>query len=182
MLEAAKKIYENNKDIKYGWKDKSGKFHFKINDDDYIRKFQMQTCDELVESRIGMCWETAELSRKHLQENGINCKVYFFVIPYVKFFCHSVVVFKNDNYYYWLENSFKKYKGIRKYDSLDSLFKFVLDHFNEITGTDTYNIKQIKIYEYEKPKDNIFCIPFYFHCFKGKNITSKYLKKYLNTI
>lgn len=181
MLEKAKEIYNLNKDIKYGWFDKNGVSHEHISEG-LAKYFSFQSCDELEKTRIGICWETVELDRKYLEDNNIPCKSYFFVIPSANFYCHSVLVFQDNNKYYWIENSFKELRGIREYDSLQSLFNDVLNNFKLIANNKELHLKNIKIYEYNKPTPHIGCVQFYFHCFRGKNITKKYIQKYLEII
>lgn len=181
MLEIANEIINNINDIKYGWYDKKGKVHYHISEG-FPNKFKFQSCEELEKSRIGICWETVELTRKYLEEKEIPCKTYFFVIPNINLFCHSVLVINDNKNYFWLENSFKDLKGIRQYNSLQLLFNDVLSNFHLIVGRKKFNIENIKIYEYSKPKDKLNCVLFYLHCFNGKNITNEYLPEYLKNI
>ncbi|MGM9877629.1 MAG: hypothetical protein ACI33S_03170 [Bacilli bacterium] len=181
MLDKIKNIYEKNKDIEYGWKDSKGIVHNQINEG-YVRKFSLQTTGELRKTRCGNCWETVELTREELENNKIPCETYFFVVPMQKFYCHSIIVTKIDNDYYWIENSFKNFKGIRKYDSLESIIFDVLNNFHLIVSDKNFNIKNLKIYNYTKPKDHISCIEYYFHCFRSNNITKKYIPKYIKSI
>lgn len=177
MLEKANKIYNEMKDIKYGWSD-GKKFHYKISKS-YVTKYKFQSCDELEKSRIGNCWETVELTRKYFEQSGIKCFTYFFVIPNTNFFCHSILVFQENDNYYWVENSLKNFKGIRKYNSLEEIIYFIFDNFNVISCNQKYDIRKIKVYEYGKPKDGIGCMLYYFHCFRANNITDSYLNNYL---
>ena len=174
-------IYEKNKNIEYGWKDKNGIIHSHINEG-FVKNFNFQTTDELLKSEAGNCWETVELTRKELLENNIPCKAYFFVIPLNNFYCHSIAVAQIESKYYWVENSFKDMRGIHEFNSLEEIIFNVLNNFHKIVGNTNYNIKQMKIYEYEPPKTHISCIPFYFHCFRQKNITKTYLDKYIKSI
>ena len=73
-------------------------------------------------------------------------------------------------------------KGIKEFNSLDEVIYCILDNFKKIVNGNDFNINNIKIYEYNKPKDGTNCVLFYFHCFRGKNITKKYLINYLNSI
>ncbi len=181
MLEKAQEIFNKNKDIKYGWTDKNGKVYEHIREG-LPRNFHFQSYEELEKSRVGICWETVELDKKYLLDANIPCKTYFFVIPNLNFYCHSVLVFKENNKYYWLENSFKELTGIREYNNLQELFNDVMHNFNAITHIENPNLKQLKIFEYNTPKFGIGCVQFYFHCFKGKNITKNYVKNYLKSI
>ena len=148
------KIYENNKNIEYGWKDKKGNIHSHINEG-YVKNFKFQTPEELLKSQCGNCWETVELTRKLLEENNLPAKAYFFVIPTCEFYCHSIAVTNIDNNYYWIENSFKNMKGVREYNSLEELIYDVLNNFHKIIHKEKVNYKHVKIYEYDKPKEHI---------------------------
>ncbi len=181
MLKKVYEIYDKTKDIKYGWTDKNGNIYEHIQDG-LEKKFVFQSTEQIEKSRVGICWETVELSRKYLEDNNIPCKTYFFVIPNGKFYCHSILVFKANDKYYWFENSFVDMKGIKEFNSLDEVIYCILDNFKKIVNGNDFNINNIKIYEYNKPKDGTNCVLFYFHCFRGKNITKKYLINYLNSI
>lgn len=181
MLDKAIKIHEKTKDIEYGWFDKKGIKHNHISEG-LAKNFSFQSCEELEKSRVGICWETVELDRKYLEEENIPCKSYFFMVPSRNFYCHSVLVFEDNNKFYWIENSFKKLVGIRSYNSLQELFNDVIDNFHLISNNNTLDIRNMKIYEYTKPNNGIGCVQFYFHCFRGKNVTKKYIEKYLETI
>ena len=177
MLEKAQEIYDSVKDIKYGWMDKNNKFHFHISEG-FVKNFKFQSPKELSKSRIGMCWETVELSKYLLKKNGIPCKTFFFVIPWDNFYCHSVLVFEANNKFYWFENSLKQLLGIWEFNSLQELFNSVLDNYKYISNRENVNLKLIKIFEYNSPKKEIGCVRFYMHCFKSKKMPQSYLENY----
>lgn len=181
MLEKIYKIYENTKDIKYSWIDKNGDIHEHISDG-YIKKFMMQTPEEIQKSKIGNCWETVELTRYLLDKENIPNETYFFSIPMQNFYCHSIIVAQVNNKYYWIENSFKDNKGIHEYTDLSQLFFDILDKFPQIVGSKKVKYSQMKIYNYEKPQNHIGCIEFYLYCLRQKNITKKYLPNYIELI
>lgn len=181
MLKKIQKIYEDNKDIKYSWMDKNGDIHEHISDG-YIRKFRMQTPEEILKSRIGNCWETVELTRYFLEKENIPHKTYFFGIPMQNFYCHSIIVAEINDKYYWIENSFKNNKGIHEFKDLTTLFNDVLNKFPQIVGSNKVKYSQMKIHEYEKPAPHLGCVDFYFYCMRQKSLTKKYLPDYLNLI
>ena len=181
MLDKAYEIFDKTKDIKYGWFDNKGNPHEHISEG-LSKNFRFQSPEELEKSRVGICWELVELNRKYLNDADIKCNTYFFVIPYGNFYCHSVLVFKDKDKYYWFESSFKELIGIREYNSLERLFSDVLKNFNKITNLEEPKLEDIKIYDYTTPNFGIGCVLFYFHCFRGKNVTDKYLKNCLKLI
>ena len=133
-------------------------------------------------SRVGICWEIVELHRKYLKAEEIEATSYFLVIPSKNFYCHSLLTFKDNYKYYWIEGSFKDLKGVREYNSLEELFSDILLNFHKVVNIDNLNLNNVKIYEYEPPHFGIGCVEFYFHCFRGKNLTDKYLKNSLKLI
>ena len=174
-------IYKRIEKIEYGWFDKNGKKHSKISEG-LAKNYNFQSPKELEKSKIGICWEVVELTKVYLEEKNIPYKSYFFVLPFDNFYCHSVLVCNIDDKYYWIEGSLKDYKGIHEFNSIEELVFYVLDHFYIITNNEEYDVSKIKIYEYDKPKYGIGCVQFYFHCFRSKNITKKYMNKYLKII
>lgn len=171
MLEEAKKIFDELSDIKYGWYDKNKVLHEHIYEG-YLEKYKMQTNEELEKNRIGVCWETVELSRKKLTDIGLECHTYFFVLAETGFHSHSILVFKYNDKYYWFEETLKKFNGMNEYNTLDEILDKIIDNYNIILNKDNveYNKKNIKVYEYTKPKDGCSCFSYYTHCFMGKRI------------
>lgn len=177
MLEKAEKIFNDLKDIEYGWIDSNGRKHRHITEG-YFAKYRFQLPEELLKTRFGCCWETSALSKELLIKEGVPAKNYFFVIQYKNFFCHSITVFKENNKIYWIELSQKDYIGIHEYNSMEELMNFIVDNFDKIMHREEkINLSDIKIFEYETPKRKLNCVAFYFHCFAGKNLTKKYNHK-----
>ena len=174
-------IYDKFKDMKYGYFDKNGSMLSHISDG-FLKYFRSQTIEHLEEYKTGTCWETVELLRYYLEKNGYECKSYFFVIPYGKFYNHALITYKNNNKYCWMEISLSKLNGIREYDSLKDLFFDLLDHFDIVMPNKEISYKDMKITEYSKVKENSSCLQFFYHCFGGKNITKDYIPEYLKYI
>lgn len=169
MQEKLNNIYEKIKDIKYGWFDKNDELHDSLYEG-YSEKFKMQTNKHIEESRIGVCWETVELAREYLKKEGINCKTYLSILIQTGYHCHTFLVVEHENKYYWLEASFKQFKGVHVFNSLEEIFQIIIDNFHEIVRKEEFNKNDIRFYEYDKPKEGIFCVDFFMHCFAGKRI------------
>ena len=132
MLKKIQKIYEDNKDIKYSWMDKNGDIHEHISDG-YIRKFRMQTPEEILKSKIGNCWETVELTRYFLEKEKIPHKTYFFGIPMQNFYCHSIIVAEINDKYYWIENSFKNNQFSKNYSKIKIIYFSLMSFLKQVT-------------------------------------------------
>lgn len=151
--------------IEYGFKDENGDNIINTSprkwDDEFSKFYYLQTPEELLKSKCGVCWDQVELERKLFLDNDISCTTYFIyttdgdMLP-----SHTFLTFESNNKYYWFEHSWFKYKGIHEYSNklellLDVKDKFIKD--NDYISKDAFTF----VYEYEKPKEHISCTEFY---------------------
>ena len=160
-----KEILEYNKKlskIKYGWHDKNNKVHTTLRGGDFVKNYRMQDINDDINYAI--CWELVELERIYFEKHAIP---YFAVNAMIKighkYPCHTFLVFIKNKKFYWFESSWDKMKGVREYNSLESIFDEVRNNFEEFTKTPNYDSAKIKFYSYKKPHKNIKCNPFYYH-------------------
>lgn len=156
--------------IEYGWVDKKNNKHFKI-DNSFCDNYILQSPNEIIESKIGVCWDQVELERYYFSNTTLKIKTYFLVY-YDDDKCptHTFLTYEENNKFYWFEHSWKKYRGIYEYDSLTSLLtdiknKFITDELNN-----SYTTSNLVIYEYTKPLSHIDTTDFYAHCENGIRI------------
>ena len=121
-------IYKKLEDIKYGWFDKNKNLHDKLYKD-YFKLYKMQSIEEINKSRIGVCWETVELSRHLLEQAGYKCTSYFAIYNDIGYFCHTCLVVEKENCFYWFEVSFNEKKGIKKYENLNKLYEDIMYNY-----------------------------------------------------
>lgn len=170
MIEDIMKIMN---DIEYGYKDINDKVHFDA-DEDFSKLYRLQSPQETLKNKIGVCWDQVELERYLFDKMNINLKTYF-IVHYDNDKCptHTFLIYNENDKYYWFEHSWKKYRGIHVYDNkLDALkdikTKFIKDELNN-----NYNYMNLCVYEYTKPKYGLNVFDFYKHCENGKNIIVK---------
>lgn len=116
-----------------------------------------------------------ELERYYFNGNDWNVKTYFIVYDDGdKCPCHTFLIYEKDNKYCWFEHSWKTFRGIHKYNSLDDLLADVKNKFIKEQLRDNYSIKNLFLFEYGKPKYHISVQDFFNHCHDGKqlNITN----------
>lgn len=84
MLKKVDKIMNLMDLIEYGLKDEDGKNIINNNsqkwDEEFDNFYYLQTPEELLQSKCGVCWDLVELERKLFLENGIISKtkrIYF---------------------------------------------------------------------------------------------------------
>ena len=98
--------------INYGWIDKNGIKH--INDydtfsDDYI----LQSPNDLIDSKLGVCWDQVELERYYFESFNNSVKT-FFIVHYDNDKCptHTFLIYEKNGKYCWFEHSWERYRGI----------------------------------------------------------------------
>lgn len=160
-------------DIRYGYMDIKNKIH-DYADDDFSELYKLQTPQQTLENKVGVCWDQVELERYLFKKKNIKFKTYFMVY-YDNDKCptHTFLIYEDNNKFYWFEHSWKKYKGVTVYDSeLDALkdikYKFVKEELNN-----EYDCMNLCIYEYSKPEYGINVLEFYKHCENGNIIIIK---------
>lgn len=156
--------------INYGWMDKNGQKH--VNDfatfsDEYI----LQPPKEVIKNQIGVCWDQVELERFYFKNVNNSIKT-FFIVHYDGDKCptHTFLTFEKNDYYYWFEHSWEKFRGIHKYNTIKELLKDVKNKFIKFELNNKYIEENLVIHEYTKPKYNISVQEFYKHCDDGQYI------------
>ena len=148
----------------YGFKDSSGQNiinNLEKWDNEFDKFYYLQTPEELLISKCGVCWDQVELERRLFSDNNINFKTYFiYIIDNDMLPSHTFLVYNDDKNYYWFEHSWGEYKGIHKYNSIKNLFDDVIYKFKNSHKEVRKNSK-VFLYEYEKPKYHITCNDFY---------------------
>lgn len=161
--------------IDYGFKDEKG-FNL-IEDDNKWNEFEefyyLQTPEELLNTKCGVCWDQVELERKLFLENGEKIKTYFIYIQDQDMLpSHTFLVINNN---IWFEHSWYNHRGIHTYKNLQELLDDVTNKF--IAEKENLS-KDAKIYlfEYNTPPTHIKCMPFYDYIHTQKLIFQKNIK------
>ena len=166
-------ILENLNDIEYGFVDNEKNIYpddLKDWSKNFGEIYHLQSPQELIKNKYGVCWDQVELERFYLDKENIESKSYF-IIAYDKKQepTHTFIVIESDKYY-WFEHSWEPYCGIHEYESLNDLLNDVKSKFEESIKKQNVKEYELKIYEYSKPKYNLSCIDFMKHCEKGIKI------------
>ncbi|MEG2348156.1 MAG: ASCH domain-containing protein [Clostridia bacterium] len=157
-------------EINYGWMDKNFVLHSEVDNlfsDNYI----LQTPSDVIKNKMGVCWDQVELERYYFKNNDWDIKTYF-IVHYDGDKCptHTFLTFKKNGKYYWFEHSWKKYRGIYSYDSINNLLFDVRDKFIKYELNENYTKQNLFVREYKKPNYHISVQDFYSHCETEKYI------------
>lgn len=171
------KIMDLMNNIDYGWIDNDNHKYDTINKL-FSDKYILQSPKQILENKIGICWDQVELERYYFGNTHLNTKTYF-LCHYDNYKCptHTFLVYEFENYFCWFEHSWEKYKGIHKYNSLKELLVDVRNKFiaNELNYN--YKMENLILYEYNKPNYGISVMEFYKHCENGITINIEKLEE-----
>lgn len=159
--------------IEYGFLDNNGKNIFDNLEVEYTfnKVYYLMAPEELLNKKIGVCWDQVELERKLFEENNIKNETYFIYIDDKNNLpSHTFLVYYMNNKVYWFEHSWFNEKGIHEYNNLNELLndieiKFVKSRENEVSKD-----LDVHIYKYNKPNYNISCDEFYSYIFTQEKI------------
>lgn len=147
----------------YGWVDKNGNHHEGVND---AKTYSLQSPEELMKSKVGICWDMTELARSFFK-NMTNLKFetyYLFYDDDSGCPSHSILVFYKDSKVYWFEPMLQDencyYSGIHEYSNIEKLLddfqiRFIkISLFNHLIPK-SYNRKRFYLYRYQQPNYHI---------------------------
>lgn len=157
-------------DIKYGYMDNKGEIHNDANDE-FSELYKLQSPQETLENKIGVCWDQVELERYLFKKKNIEFKTYF-IVHYDNDRCptHTFLIYKDNNKYYWFEHSWERFRGIHEYQSLKELLFDIRDKFIKYELDNDFVPENLVLHEYKKPKYHISVQEFYNHCDCGTYI------------
>lgn len=159
--------------IEYGWLDKNNNIH-KIVDETFSSNYRLQAPKDVLQNKVGVCWDQVELERYLFDKTNLAYKTYF-IVHYDNNKCptHTFLTYEKNNKVYWFEHSWSEYRGIHEYNNWKELLKDVKRKFiiTELNGC--YDEMNLVIYEYTKPKHGIGVLEFYKHCETGIQVNQK---------
>lgn len=157
--------------IKLGYRDKEGNLYsgFKHN---FKEIFYLQSPKQLMESKVGSCFDQVELERDLISKLNVDSRTYFIHYPSDEMdIAHSFLIYKDTKKYYWLENAWLKYKGVHMYDTKEELFSDVLKKFVETIPDGEY--KKVRLYMYDKPRYGMNYAKFLSTCISNRSVKIK---------
>jgi len=158
--------------INYGFLNDSGANIFLNNEfeNTFSKIYYLLPPKDLLEKKVGVCWDQVELERKLFLDNNIKCETYFIYFDdNYKLPTHTFLVYYEFDSVYWFEHAWSDYKGIHKYNDLYDLLMDVENKFvKSIMNIDKFH--NVYIYRYDKPNYYITCEEFYNFIFTQEKI------------
>jgi hypothetical protein len=153
-------VYMEN--IKYGYVGKNNHKIYDYDDKDFDMDFEkeyyLQTPEQLLKSKHGVCWDQVELERDWFLKHHYDFKVFY--LAFLKEAAnnlptHTFLTYKKNDKRYWFEHSFGDCKGIHEYENLKELMDDVkkkhLLHAIKEGGVEEKDFNDLRFCEYEVP-------------------------------
>lgn len=151
--------------IKYGFTDEEGKNYGSWNEEEFednvFTKWHVSSPERLIKVGYGHCFDQVELERDWFTKHGYKVHTYYmmFVLPYENpFSTHTFLIYEKENKYYYFEHSDYSNRGIHAFDSLEEALAFEkkhqIEHNQKRNPMTQEEIASLKLYEYQKPKEN----------------------------
>lgn len=137
--------------VKYGFVDKNNNPYFTF--EEWNKKCVVQTGENVWKTNIGTCWDQVEMERVWFENHNFNFKTYFFWFNTEKDLpTHTILVYKENDKYFWFENAFENQRGIHQFNSLTNLLKNVKQKLCEFSSNvlTKDDLKTLTGYEYPK--------------------------------
>ena len=166
-------VDEVMKNIEYGWMDRDGLKHWKV-DGNFAKKYRLQAPEGVLKSKAGVCWDQVELER-FLMPSDVKVRTIFLVYYGEKQApTHTALLFEEDRKTYWYEHAWEKYKGVYEYSDFKEAVKDIrkkwINFEAEKDMGDGWDLNRLFVYEYERMKPHISTRKFYKHCEAGKRL------------
>lgn len=172
-MDNVKKIMNVMEQIEYGFLDNNGN---NICDNVELecmfnKVYYLMSPEELLNKKVGVCWDQVELERKLFEESNIKNETYFIYIDDKNNLpSHTFLVFYMNNKVYWFEHSWSTEKGIHEYNNLNNLLNDVEIKFVKSRESEVDKGLAVHIHKYNKPNYNISCDEFYNYIFTQKKV------------
>ena len=156
--------------IEYGWVDIDKNIYINT-EKGFKKKYVLQKPEEVIENKVGVCYDQVELERLICKNLGLKFNTYFMIYyDAKKLYTHTFLVYEEKEKFYWLEHAWELNKGIHEYLSLYDLLKDVKEKFQKFNKLKFMDLDYLCIYKYKKPKAHIGLKDFYKHCESGENV------------
>ena len=165
-IKTPKELLEYMDNITYGFIGKNGKKYLDMSSqewNDWHDECIVQSGEELIESKVGTCWDQVELERLWFEKNNYKYKtifIWFEVNRESDLPTHTFLIYEKDNKYYWFEHSFETYKGIHEFNTEEEVIDFIKEKQYEYALNNNYDIKdgdkeKLVAYEFTKPNNHL---------------------------
>lgn len=156
--------------INYGWMDIDKNIYVDP-DKGFKKKYVLSTPEEVINNKVGTCFDIVELERAYFKNLGIKANTYFMAYyESKKVVAHTFLVYEENEKFYWFEYALENERKVHEYMSLYDLLTDVRDKFKKYNNLKFMDLDYLCVYKYKKPKAHLGLKDYYKHCENGENV------------
>lgn len=160
-LDTPEKLLEYmSNNIEYGYLTRRGKIELE-DYSDFYHQYRLQSPRQVVENRVGVCWDQVELERyifsKYIK---LPFETYYIVCNNRERGTHTFLIYKKDGKSYYFENSYEKFRGIKEFNNTKDIIKYV----GANVLADNPDATSYETFKYNKPRDGSSVQQFMDYC------------------
>ncbi|MBO5120155.1 MAG: hypothetical protein J6C28_00530 [Bacilli bacterium] len=177
-IKTPEELLEWMQNITYGYlgKEKPHTYQEPDFNEVWYDEYLLSKPEEVIENKIGNCWDQTELERKWFRDHNYKVKTIYVMVnlPYENIYpTHSYLIYQDkDNSWKWFENSDFNNRGIHTKNNEQEIINYQLTKYKEFLKT--FNItkeelEKIIIKVYEEPKYHITAEEYINHVINSKD-------------
>lgn len=123
-----------------------------------LEEYRLQSPDDTLEARSGICFDFVELERAWFEAHGYEVRTYFEMVAldYENDYpTHSFLIYKDAGVWYWFEVADYNNLGVYGCIDPDSLLGYQVDKYIDFLydyGIDEYELDHLVQVEFDKPR------------------------------
>ena len=177
-ISTPEELLEWMKNITYGYLGKNKLHTYQEQDfnDVWYDEYMLSTPQEVIENKIGNCWDQTELERNWFVKHNYKVKTIYVMVnlPYENIYpTHSYLIYQDkDNSWNWFENSDFNNRGIHMKTTEEEIILFQLTKYKEFLkefDIKDEELEKIIIKVYEKPDYHITAEEYINHVINSKD-------------
>lgn len=154
-----------SKNIEYGWVDNNGVKQYGF--DTFYNNYRLQSPQDVLKSKIGICWDQVFFQKFILNQMNINNKIFYIERNNKENDTHTFLMFTRNKKDYWFENSFEILRGTHgPYNNTQQPVDIIIKAMRKHGNDDGYALYEIK----DTPRFDIGCQEFMDFAKEGKLI------------
>lgn len=153
-----------NEHFSYGYLGKDGRVFVPIDsdfDDSWCLNYQLQSVNDILQTRVGNCFDMVEFEREWFSNHGYQTKTFFemVLLDYDNSYSmHAFLVYKENNSWFLFEFSDFMHRGIFRFSNLKELLKYQRNNYISILKSQDIKENELEkmiVKEFMHPKAGI---------------------------
>ena len=123
--------------------------------------YQLQSVNDILQTRVGNCFDMVEFERKWFSSHGYQTKTFFemVLLDYNNSYSmHTFLIYQENDSWFLFEFSDFMHRGIFKFSTLKELLKYQKNNYVTILKSQSIKEKELEkmiVKEFRKPKSEI---------------------------